>query len=166
MTTVRQVLVVYYSRTGNTARVAQDLATRLDADTESIRDTQHGAGWLGYFQAALNAWRQRPAAIDSPQRNAGDYPITLVGTPVWSWQMTPAVRAYLQQARGKFHQVAFFITSGNTDIAKLAPSLEASANCKAVAVTGFNARELGNPVTYEKKLSAFIDAIKRVATSH
>lgn len=37
----KQVLVVYYSLSGNTARVASDLAARLGADLESIDANSH-----------------------------------------------------------------------------------------------------------------------------
>jgi hypothetical protein len=162
MTTHNKLLVAFFSRSGNTARVAQDLATRLGADIEPIHDTQHRVGWLGYLRAAMHAWQQNPAVIDPPRCSPADYSLTLVGTPVWAWQMTPAIRAYLQQTRGKHHRLAFFITAGDTDIAKLTPSLEALVGSKAVASVGFNARELGSAALYEKKLSAFVAAIKSV----
>jgi hypothetical protein len=157
----RQVLVVYYSLTGNTARVARDLAVRLNGDVESIQDGGHGTGFLGQLAAAFHALRKTPARIGTIQRDPTRYAITVVGTPVWSWQMTPAVRAYLQNTRGKIRNVAFFITSGDTDVARIAPSLEALAGRKAVASAGFNARELADAGTYQRKVSAFVDAITR-----
>lgn len=156
----KRILVVYYSLTGNTARVAKELATRLNADIESIRDTEHDTGWLHYLRAGMHAWRRKPAVIGALQRDPAKYDITLIGTPVWSWQMTPAVRAYLQQTIDKLGKVAFFITSGDTDIAKLAPSMEALANRKAVISIGFSARELNDAVTYDKKLTAMVQAIR------
>ena len=110
----KRVLVVYYSLTGNTARVARDLAVRLGGDVESIQDEGHGTGFLGQLAAAFDAWRKAPARIGTIQRDPTGYAITVVGTPVWAWQMTPAVRAYLQNTRGKIRNVAFFIPSGNT----------------------------------------------------
>ncbi len=163
--TTRRMLVVFYSLTGNTEKVAKDLAQRLDADIESIHDTQHGVGWLSNLRAGMDAWRQKPAVIGAPQRDPADYELTLIGTPVWSWQVTPGVRAYLQQTRGKLRKVAFFITSGNTDISKLLPSLEALAGCKAVASAGFSARELNNSAAYEMKLAEFIHAIRNVTAA-
>ena len=165
MNATKRVLVVYYSLTGNTARVAKDLAKRLDADIESIHDKGHGVGFLGQLTAAFDAWRKAAARIGPIQCNPSQYEITLIGTPVWAWQMTPAIRAYLQTTGGRFHNVAFFITSGNTEVEKISPSLEALAKCKPIAVTGFNARELSNTAAYEAKVSRFVAAINRAAAS-
>jgi flavodoxin len=159
----KQTLVVYYSMTGNTARLARDLAARLNADVESIEDRTHGVGFVGYLVAAYHAWRRVSAPIGAMQRDPSDYAVVVIGTPVWVGQMTPAVRAYLQRMKGRFVNVAFFVTSGGTDIEKIIPSLEAEGKCKAVTSKGFNARELGDTVVYEHKLSTFIEAIKGAA---
>lgn len=161
--TPKQALVVYYSMTGNTARVARDLAARLNADIESIVDRSHGVGFAGYLVAAYHAYRRAPAPIGAMQRDPSGYAVTVIGTPVWVGQMTPAVRAYLQRMKGRSGKVAFFITSGGTDIEKVIPSLEAEGKCKAVTSKGFTARELGDPVVYEHKLSTFIEAINGAA---
>lgn len=155
----KRILVVYYSLTGNTARVARDLAARLDADVESIEDKRHGAGFLGYVMAALDALRKAPAPIGTIKYDPADYALTVIGTPVWVGQITPAVRTYLQQVTGKLTAAAFFNTSGDTAIDKNIPSLELAANCKASASAGFNARELGQADVYEQKLADFVQAI-------
>ena len=165
MSAAKQVLVVYYSLTGNTARVARDLGTRLDADIESIQDKGHGLGALGQLTAAFDAWRKAPAKIETLQHNPAEYAITVVGSPVWTWQMTPAVRAYLKETSGKINNAVFFVTSGDTEIGKILPSLEAAARQKAVASAGFNAEELAEAATYESKLTAFADQIARAAGS-
>lgn len=155
----KRILVVYYSLTGNTARVAVDLAARLDADIESIEDKRHGTGILGHVMAAYSAFRKAPAPIGRMKHDPPEYALIVIGTPVWVGQMTPAVRAYLQALSGKLPTVAFFITSGDTRIQKVIPSLERAANCKAVASAGFDATELRQVGVYEQKLSTFVQAI-------
>jgi hypothetical protein len=165
MDTSKSALIAYYSLTGNTAKVATDLAARLDAGPERIHDQGHGAGVFGQFTGALDAWRKKPARISAPQQDPAQYAITVIGTPVWVGQMTPAVRAYLKQMRGRIQHVAFFVTSGETDVTRILPSLEAEAGLKSVAAVGFNARELGEPATYENKLSAFVADLMSAARS-
>jgi hypothetical protein len=72
---------------------------------------------------------------------------------------------YLKQMRGRIQHVVFFVTSGDTDVSRILPSLEAEAGMKAVAAAGFNARELGETASYEKKLSAFVADIMSAARS-
>lgn len=165
MNASKPVLVAYYSLTGNTARAARDLAARLGADIECIQDNSHGTGVLGRFGAAFDALRKAPAKIGALLRDPAEYSITIVGTPIWVGQMTPAVRAYLKQTRGRIQNVAFFVTSGDTDVGNIAPSLEAEAGQGSVASAGFNARELSDARTYEEKLSAFVDKIQSASRS-
>jgi hypothetical protein len=160
MSSSRQVLVVYYSLTGNTARVATDLAKRLDADVESIRDEQHGTGGFGLVRAAFDAWRKAPARIGATRFDPSKYAITLIGTPVWVGQMTPAVRAYLGAMRGKLRSAAFFVTSGDTDVERIAPSMETLGQCTAAARAGFNAKQLKDVDAYDRKLSAFVQQVR------
>jgi hypothetical protein len=151
-----KILVAYYSLSGNTARVAHDIAARLGADIESIRDPGHGVGFIGYLKDSLDALRGVPAKIGPLAKNPRDYSLTIVGTPVWAGRLTPAVRSYLKQTQGRLGKVAFFSTSGNTDVAKIVPVIELLADTRLIASVGFNARELSTPGAYDAKLAGFL----------
>ena len=51
MNTGNRILVAYYSLSGNTERVALDLAARLGADCEKITELENRHGWRGYLRA-------------------------------------------------------------------------------------------------------------------
>ena len=155
----RKILVAYYSLSGNTARVARDIAARVGADIESIQDPGHGVGFFGYLKDSLDALRNIPAKIGPLAKNPADYALTIVGTPVWAGHLTPAVRSYLQQTQGRLGKVAFFVTSGNTGVAKIVPSIELLADTRLIASAGFNARELSERGSYDEKLTAFLKEI-------
>jgi flavodoxin len=155
-----KTLVVYYSLTGNTARVAHDIATRTGADLESIRDRDHGVGFFGFIKNCFDALRGKTARIAPLSRDPAHYDLTVIGTPVWVGRMTPALRAYLRETRGRFGRVAFFVTSGNTEVARVLPALESAAQTKAVAAVGFSASELKEQSVYEDKLAAFLNELQ------
>jgi len=152
----RKILVAYYSLSGNTARVARDIAARVGADIESIQDPGHGVGFFGYLKDSLDALRSIPAKIGPLAKNPADYALTIVGTPVWAGRLTPAVRSYLKQTQGRLGKVAFFVTSGNTGVEKIVPSIELLADTRLIASAGFNARELSERGAYDEKLTAFL----------
>jgi menaquinone-dependent protoporphyrinogen IX oxidase len=158
-----KVLVVYYSLTGNTARVARDIARRTGGDIESLRDSSYGVGFTGYIKAAVDAVRGASVQLGPLARNPRDYALTIIGTPVWVGHMTPSVRGWLQRCRADLGPVAFFVTSGDTDVSKIAPALESLAGRKAVALAGFNAKVLGNREFYDAEISGFLNAINRAA---
>jgi hypothetical protein len=155
------VLVVYYSVSGNTARVARDIGKAVDADVESLRDRGHGTGFWGYLKAGLDSARGKSAALGELKFNPRNYALTIIGTPVWAWHMTPAIRAYLNRYKAEFLEVAFFVPSGDTDADKIVPSMESIVGRRAVGFTGFNGRQLADQSVYVARLDAFLKSLGR-----
>ncbi|MEP7242075.1 MAG: NAD(P)H-dependent oxidoreductase [Gammaproteobacteria bacterium] len=156
-----KVLVVYYSMSGNTARVARDIARLMGADVESIRDEGHGTGFVGYLKCAFDAMRGKAASIGSLSTDPQDYALTIIGTPVWFGRMTPGVRAFLNRCRSRLGDVAYFTTSGSTEVMKLVPQLQRVSGRIALAAVGFDARDLADAALYDTKLAVFVAAINR-----
>ena len=50
-----RVLVVYYSRTGNTRFVAEAVAQSLEADIEEIKDGKNRMGIFGFLRCGYEA---------------------------------------------------------------------------------------------------------------
>jgi flavodoxin len=161
-----KTLVVYYSLSGNTARVAREIAKRMNADVESIQDKHHGVGVFAYLKDVIDAVRGVSAKIDAPLRDPRDYSLVIVGTPVWAGHITPAVRAYLEQTVGQHEAVAFFVTSGNTGAEQVVPAMELAGKCKAIAFTGFNAHDLAARSTYDRKIAEFLHSMDNAHSSH
>ena len=160
MKTGKRVLVVYYSMTGNTERVARDIAARLGADLEKIDDKKNRRGFVGHIGAALDSLRERPAQIADLHRLPDEYALTIVGTPVWAGRMTPAVRAYLRTIHGRVNEVAFFTTSGSTKAEQIVPHMEALAGRKAVAFSGLTGRQLNAADLYEQQIASFVRKVQ------
>ena len=58
-----KTLVIFYSRSNNTRRVAEEIRNTLDCDLEEVIDTQNRKGALGYMRSVINAIRNKPAII-------------------------------------------------------------------------------------------------------
>lgn len=159
------VLIVYYSLAGNTGRVANDLARHFNADVECIVDMKRRKGLWGYLTAIVDTWRHKPAVIGAIQHDPSTYSLVLLGTPVWGWNITPALRAYLEQTRGKLRNIALFITSGDTDVSRIVPFLRGLSSGRIVAAAGFNARELHNADLYRTKLEAYMREIESASAA-
>jgi flavodoxin len=151
-----RILVVYYSLSGNTERVAEDLAMRLGAVREKIGETGNRRGILGYLRAALDSIRERPADLTGLDQDPRNFSLTLVGTPIWAGKITPAIRTYLRLHRGRFNDVAFFTTSGSTPADKVVRTMERLAGRQAIATAGFSFVDLKTGSLYEAKLAAFL----------
>jgi len=154
--TNKKILVAYYSKTGNTERLAHDIAARLGADTEKIIDKKKRTGIFGYMFGGRDAMKRRLTEIESIQKNPADYDIVIMGTPIWGWNATPAITTYISLTKDKLKTIAFFMTSGNTEPQKIVQYLEEISGQKALANAMFNEKELKNIDVYNRKIDDFI----------
>lgn len=109
-----KALVVYFSRTGHTRRLAERLARELDGATMAITEPRTRQGFLGYQRSLLEAVTGRDADIEAPRRDPADYDLVLFGTPVWGWHLASPVRALARQWSRRPSRVAFFATMGGS----------------------------------------------------
>jgi flavodoxin len=107
-----RLLVVYYSRTGITKKIAGSIASTLDADLDEIVDQTKRSGLLGYLRSGFQASFQRRVPIGPAIRDPAKYDLVAIGTPVWDRALSSPVRSYLHRHRNSFHDVAFFCTCG------------------------------------------------------
>jgi len=114
-----KALVVFYSRSGNTRRLAEAIASAMEAPMEELRDQRSRAGAIGWLRAGLDAIRGAATVIAPTREDVTEYDLIIIGTPIWAGKMTPAARTYLLQERERLEKVAFFAScdSGNADAA-------------------------------------------------
>ena len=101
-------LVVFYSRTGTTKKVAESLKKLLKCDSEEILDVKSRKGPIGYLMSGREASMKKLARIKETKKNPSFYDIVLIGTPVWAGTMSTPVRTYISQNKVNFKKVAFF----------------------------------------------------------
>lgn len=126
-------LIVYYSRTGVTAKVATELARRCGADLERIQDRRPRDGAAGYLRSTWEALRKVPADIAPPRHRPADYPFIVLGTPVWAGQMSSPMRSYILRQREQFRRVAMFCTMAGSDGQNVLTSMAEMCNKLRVA---------------------------------
>jgi flavodoxin len=107
-----KALVVSYSRTGLTAKVAEAIAKELGCQHDEIRDTIIRAGPLGFLRSGFEA-AMKVCPVISVKKDPARYDLVVIGTPVWAGTMSSPVRTYLDDNNARFKKVAFFCTSGN-----------------------------------------------------
>jgi flavodoxin len=109
-----KTLVVFYSRTGTTRRLAESLARELQADVEEITERGTRWGWSGYLRSSLEALLNRAPRIDRSGHDPAGYDLVVIGTPVWSHAISAPVRAFLREHGHRMSRTAFFCTcTGN-----------------------------------------------------
>jgi menaquinone-dependent protoporphyrinogen IX oxidase len=106
----RKILVVFYSRSGTTRKVAEALAAELKCNAEEIVAAKSRAGFVGIMRSLIESMLRRSAQIATARLNPSSYDLVVIGTPVWAWSVSSPIRAYLIDNNKNFPEVAFFCT--------------------------------------------------------
>lgn len=107
-----KTLVVYYSRTGNTADLARRIAVGLDAQIDEIIDRTNRQGILGYLRSGRDAWLERRTELVPAKIDPSAFDLVVIGTPIWNFSLSSPVRTFLADHRNTMRSVAFFCTMG------------------------------------------------------
>jgi flavodoxin len=142
--TASKTLVVYYSRTGTTRRLAEALAKALQADIEPIVEARNRSGILGYLRSLADTRQERGASIRPMKTDPKSYDLVVIGTPVWAWSVSAPVRSYLVANAGRMPDVAFFCTMGNQGGERAFKQMQAVVGKAPRANCAVTAREVAN----------------------
>ena len=154
-----KTLVTYFSRTGQTSRMAKEIAKRCAGDLDAIatvdridsRWAQLRSGWHELVRAA--------PPIQKPSRNPGLYDLVIIGAPVSRFGLAPPVRSYARQYSGRFKQVAFFCAEGGSDDALGFAELSRLCGKRPVATFAVARKHLP-PAAHIEELVDFVDSVR------
>jgi len=161
-----KTLVVYYTRTGHTRRVAEDIATALEADIEELKDDVHRGGPIGFVRSGMEARNGTTVNLEPLEHRPSDYDLVVVGTPVWAQNVSSPVRTFLESVDLGNAKVGWFCTVGASrqsfkDDCFL--TMNEASGRTPVAVVGFSASEMKKDRSVV--IGAFADELKRAASS-
>lgn len=151
-------LVAYFSASGTTARVADNLAKAAGADLYEIKPavsyTKEDLNWMNKQSRSSVEMRDnssRPALADTDADIAA-YDTIFIGFPIW-WYIAPTIiNTFLEAYDFSGKKIVLFATSGGSGFGKAVDSLQPSApDAEIIAGEILN----GNP--NEKKLKAFAE---------
>ncbi len=108
---MNRVLVISYSRSGTTSRLASRIAADLSADRCEIIDVRPRDGLVGYMQSALESVAKGLPSIRVDVDPAA-YELVVAGTPVWAGSMASPMRSFLTRHAGRIRRLACFCTMG------------------------------------------------------
>jgi flavodoxin len=157
---VKQVLLVFYSRTGTTRVLAERIAGLCPCDVEEIRDVHERGGFFGALRSAWDGWTRRSATIQEPRLEALNYDLVVVGTPVWVGSLAAPTRRYLVDNRSRFNRVAFFCTLGGSAGGKALQEMGRVVGKTPIATLSVTQREVESN-RYRDKAREFANEINR-----
>ena len=151
-------LVTYYSRTGNTKKVAEKLALLLKCAIEEIHDTKNRKGFLGWLSAGKTATKKELTTLEKVNNDPASFDIVVIGTPMWNHTVSTPIRTYLSQYKDSFKKVAFFCTHQYTDDSPF-EEMASLVGKTPVATLILNSKKEVEGDEYIKKAEEFVDIL-------
>ena len=142
-------LVAYFSASGVTAKVAENLSDALGADlfeiVPKVRYTKADLDWRDKTSRStieMNDPSSRPE-IESLRDNVADYDTIYVGFPIW-WYVAPTIiNTFLESADFSGKKIILFATSGGSKFGKTVEELKISVpdSCEIIEGKLLNGRQ-------------------------
>ncbi len=151
---MKKTLVLYYSQTGATKAVAEEIQQQLGADIELI---EVEVPYDGDFQATIARCQQEKEAGELPKMkplksNVSDYDVVFLGYPVWFGTYASPVAALLASEKFAGKKVITFCTFGSGGLQSSTKDVK-EALPEAEVIEGYGVRNA--------RISAIHDEVSR-----
>jgi flavodoxin len=103
-------IVIYYSRTGNTKFVAEEIAASLKAELKSLVDQKNRNGVWGWLWAGFDALMQNKTKLEEINIDFRQYDLIFIGCPNWAANLPPALRTFLTATDLANKEIVLFCT--------------------------------------------------------
>ena len=158
----KNVLVAYFSATGTTKKVAQNLAQITKGDIYEIKPltlyTSEDLDWTNpnsRTSLEMKDQTSRPGIVPE-NLSLKDYDTIYLGFPIW-WGTAPTiVRTFLEKQDFSNKKVIIFVTSGTSGIGNVDQDLKSSISSSAIIIKGKALN--GNPSIEE--LTEWVETLK------
>jgi flavodoxin len=154
-------LIVYYSMSGNTKRVAEKLSRVLNCDLEEITELKRRRGTLGFIKSVYEILGKKFPPILELERDPHAYDTIIVGTPVWVGSLATPVKSFLERYGARIDRAAFFLTKGGEAETKAFAQMSEILGMKPVATMQIRAGELKRDVDLSDRCARYIENFAR-----
>ena len=109
-----KTLIVYYSYSGNTKRIAEMIQSKIGGDVARIETVNP---YEGDYNSVVEQGKKEVDSGFAPEIkpmniNMSDYDTIVIGTPVWWYTYAPAVKTFLNENDFSGKTVYSFATNG------------------------------------------------------
>lgn len=128
-------LILYYSYTGNTAKMAKKLAEKRGGDLFEVRDVKRPSKLAAFTAGGLRALLGKPWPIEPVPLDLAGYAQITIMSPIWAGRPTPAINSlFALLPPGKKVEVVMVSGSGKCACME---QIEALLEAKSCTLTNF-----------------------------
>ncbi len=137
-----KVLVAYFSATGTTKQVAQNLSSAINADIYEIKPkvpyTKEDLNWMDKNSRStveMKDYSSRPEMVED-NFSTDNYDTIFLGFPIW-WYIAPTiVNTFLERYDLANKKIILFATSGGSGFGKTVENLKKSVSSSTEIIQG------------------------------
>ncbi|MDO5825274.1 MAG: flavodoxin [Methanosphaera sp.] len=151
-----KTLIVYYSRTDITKKVAEDIREKLECDIERIMPKVNYNTKIGYARGIKDAIAEKTVELEELTYDPADYDEVILGVPVWASKAANPLISYIDKNNGKFKDIKIFVTAGSSGFESTIKQIEEHVGLKASKTMTLKTIDVKNDA-YESKVNEFIE---------
>lgn len=159
-----KTLIVYFTRTGTTRRVAERLAVVLPATLCPLTEESSRMGPLGYARCLLDVAFTRDVKLQALAHDPAAYDLVLIGTPIWAGHLSSPLRSFVHQHAPQIRRCALFCTMGGSGAAGVFAELQGLLGQAPLATMACTNREVDADGS-EQKIQHFVAALSQTTAS-
>lgn len=128
-----KTLVIFYSYTGHTEKLAQRIAAKEAADLIEVKDAVRPGKFAAYTLGCFKAMSMKPGDIEPIEADLSGYEKIILMSPVWAGNIAPPViRIFEMLPAGRELEVIAVSASGKSKAKDSVSALLNSRGCKSV----------------------------------
>ncbi|MEI6100295.1 MAG: hypothetical protein WCP73_00525 [Eubacteriales bacterium] len=105
--------VLYFTRSGNSKRIAQKIAEKAGCGLSQITDDKNWSGLFGFLRGGSYAARQKTTnPVITPEAHLSDFGRVVIVGPVWAGNVVPAIYSLLLNEKENLQKVCLVLNSG------------------------------------------------------
>lgn len=138
------ILVISYSNTGTSRRLAQMLCEQQGWPMAEIKEAHPRCGLSGQLRCLLDSWLRRrpPICYVGPPPN--EYDAVILVAPVWSWRLAGPVRSFVKLMNEQLPDLALISVSQGIDTKGVISELNSLLGYHPVLSATFTPDEIHN----------------------
>lgn len=148
-------LIVYFSRTGRTRRIAEAIQALTGFDMDEIKEAKGRGGPIGWLKSGMESTRKMLPRIEALQHDQASYDLVVIGTPIWAANMSSPVRAYITKHSSDIKKAALFCTGDGDNPEKVFAPITELLGKEPVATMGLIGEERGGEAATQR-VEAFV----------
>lgn len=152
-------LIVCYSHTGTSRRVAELLASQFQWPRGEVREVRSRAGAAGILRCVADSLFRRHPAIRYEGPDPRDFEMVVLIAPIWLSRLAGPMRSFVSDRAPTLKQVAVISVMGGHGAANAFSEIGQILGHPPVVSTSFTASEVDDG-SYSSELEVFGNAVR------